>query len=127
METGLSFIGMNKYETQAYEVLVKLGRATASKISKMSDVPNGKIYIVLDSLIKKGLIDLIPNEPKEFVSNNPSLLSEFVSRKNSELELAKSKIEQLRQFYKEGKEVDESKLLVRQGKKAFYNVVENLR
>jgi sugar-specific transcriptional regulator TrmB len=126
MKSNVSILGLNNYEIRAYESLVRLGKSTATKISKMSGVPHGKVYTVLDSLAKKGLIDEIPKEPREFIPNNPELLIDFVDKRNRELTELRNEIEQLKRLYKEDREIDESKILVRQGKKAFYNIISNL-
>jgi hypothetical protein len=43
-----------------------------------------------------------------------------------DLERIKTGVEQLRWAYQDDKKIDESKILVRQGEKAFYNIIENL-
>ena len=126
MEFNPFVLGLNKYEMQAYSALIRSGRGTAPKISKLSGVPYGKIYLILDSLVKKGLVDSIPKEPKEFVPNNPSLLLNVLDNKNKDIEMIRREIEQLKELYKKEKEAGESKILVRQGKKAFYNMVNIL-
>ena len=122
-----SLFGLNNYELKAYEALIKTGKSTATRICKVTDIPQGKIYTVLESLIKKGLVDLIPKEPKEFIPNDPNLLSVNLLKKGKELEEAKNSIEQLKELYQIEKVVDESKILVRQGKKSFYALLKNLR
>ena len=121
-----SILGLNNYEIRAYETLIRLGKSTAPKISRISGVPNGKIYFILDLLAKKGLIDIIPKEPREFIPNNPALLLNLLDKRNNELTNVKNDIEQLKELYKREKEAGESKILVRQGKKAFYNIVNLL-
>lgn len=58
----LSVLGLNAYETRAYAVLLKVHNLSASEISKLGDIPNGRIYNILQGLIQKGfcLIELGP-------------------------------------------------------------------
>lgn len=127
MDIDPSLLGLNNYELKAYETLIVIGKCTATKVSKESGVPHGKIYPVLDSLMKKGLIDAIPKEPKEFIPNSPDLLKSLLQRKNKEIENVKDRIDKLKTLYKEDKEPDESKLIVRQGHKSFYKILEVLK
>jgi len=126
MTIDASIFGLNNYELKAYEALIKTGTSTATHICKVTDIPQGKIYTVLESLIKKGLVDLIPKEPKEFIPNNPDLLSAHILKKGKEIEEAKNSIEQLKSLYQTEKVVDESKIIVRQGKKSFYALLKHL-
>ncbi|AFZ70127.1 putative transcriptional regulator [Caldisphaera lagunensis DSM 15908] len=47
---------LNKYETNAYFTLLKLGKSRPTDIAKNSNIPIQRIYDVLKSLEKKGLI-----------------------------------------------------------------------
>lgn len=49
-------LGFNQYQAKIYTALVGLGVATASEISKASEVPPNKVYSVIDSLKKRGLV-----------------------------------------------------------------------
>ncbi len=126
MDSVLTSLGLTNYEVKTYESLIKLGQSTATKISKNSGVPQGKIYLVLDSLMKKGLVDLVPKKPAEFTPNNPEVLVQEIKNKSKQLELIGQKIEQLKELYKQDSELNDSKIVVRQGKKAFYNVLETM-
>ena len=52
---------LNKYESAAYEVILKKGVTEASIISKEGKIPFGKIYESLGSLSAKGLISVSLN------------------------------------------------------------------
>jgi sugar-specific transcriptional regulator TrmB len=55
----LKKLGFNEYQAKVYTALVSLGVATASEISQASGnppVPPNKVYSVLDSLKKRGLV-----------------------------------------------------------------------
>ena len=126
MENYLSLLGLNSYESRAYEALLRLDKSTAAKISKMSGVPNGKIYLVLESLIKKHLVDSIPDDPKEFIANDPNLLIPLFESKNNDILKLKMHIQQLKMLYKSEKNTDDSIVLVRQGKKSFQKILSFL-
>ncbi|MHA1220216.1 MAG: TrmB family transcriptional regulator [Candidatus Heimdallarchaeota archaeon] len=52
----LKKLGFNEYQAKIYTALVGLGVATASEISQSSGVPPNKVYSVIDSLKKRGLV-----------------------------------------------------------------------
>ena len=56
LETLLNEFGLNNYEKFAYRVLFNAQRASASEIASKSKVPQAKIYEVLKSLERRGLI-----------------------------------------------------------------------
>ncbi len=55
----LQSVGLNKWESQTYLALLELGETKTGELSKKAEVPQSKIYPVLDSLIKKGLVSYI--------------------------------------------------------------------
>jgi len=62
---------LSTYEINAFIILLKSSKydgITAKKISSESNVPNGRIYEVLDQLNDKGMIEIIESRPKKFKS-----------------------------------------------------------
>lgn len=88
----LKEIGLSKYEACAYMCLLRRGVSTAQEISDGSDVPQSRVYDVLDELSGKGFVDIQPGRPKKFGSVNPDAaierFCEFKQRQNDE-ELAR--------------------------------------
>ena len=54
-------LGLTINESKVYEILIKHGKLGSGETSSFSGVPYGKIYSVLDSLITKGLVKVIPS------------------------------------------------------------------
>ncbi|MHA2270511.1 MAG: TrmB family transcriptional regulator [Candidatus Hodarchaeales archaeon] len=54
--TDLQKLGLTQYESQALIALTKLGTAEASRIAKVSNVPQSKIYETMRQLERKGII-----------------------------------------------------------------------
>ncbi|HLE05955.1 MAG TPA: helix-turn-helix domain-containing protein, partial [Candidatus Nanoarchaeia archaeon] len=79
-------LGLNKYESDAYVALVKLGSASAFNISKASSVPFGRIYDSLNVLEIKGLVEVVPTKPKKYKAVDPtSALNTLVDEGFNEL------------------------------------------
>jgi predicted transcriptional regulator len=59
-------LGLNTYESSAYISLLSLGSSQASAVSRKANVPRARIYDVLLSLQKKGLVVQRPVKPVEY-------------------------------------------------------------
>ena len=65
-------LGLNEYESKAYITLLRFGSATASTISKVSQIPRARVYDVLTSLEKKSFIERKLSKPVEYTALVPS-------------------------------------------------------
>jgi len=52
----LETIGLTKGEIKVYEALLELGESTKTPIANTSGISPGKVYDVLERLMKKGLV-----------------------------------------------------------------------
>lgn len=84
----LKEIGLSSYEGYAYMCLLQRGVSTAQEISNGSDVPQPRVYDVLDELSEKGFVDVQPGRPKKFRPVDPDAaierFCEFKQRQNDE-------------------------------------------
>ncbi len=120
----LKLLGLSEYEQKAYKALVKVGKATASQISRESGVSYGKIYEVLASLEAKGLVRVIPEKTKLFVASDPEVLTKLAETKAKEIEQLKKDIQQLKQVY-ELKEEEVVEMV--KGKRNFYKLIRKMK
>jgi len=68
----LKDMGLRDYLIKAYlDVLKSKEPSTAYEIAKSSGLPLSKIYEILDELMKKGLIYLVPGKFKKFMACEP--------------------------------------------------------
>lgn len=67
LETYLASLGFTDYERATISTLARNESMTASLIVKGSGVPQGKIYSVLNSLRDKGIVEIAPTSPKEYL------------------------------------------------------------
>lgn len=90
---NLKSIGLSKWESEAYLSLLELGASKTGAISKRSGVPQSKIYIVLESLISKGLVSyIIKGKTKHFIASDPGRVMTLFKEKENELALALSRV-----------------------------------
>ena len=78
-------LDFNRYEKEVIVFLVSVNNAGADVIYKNTRIPKGRIYSVLNSLIEKGIVKLIPTSPKKYLIENvkESLENYLKSKKNS--------------------------------------------
>ncbi len=117
-------LGLTSNEGKVYETLIRFGKLGAGEVSRESGVSYSKIYNILDSLIGKGLVKVVPEKSKKFIPSSPEALIELIDKKQRKLEKAKEKAKGMRKFY----EVKEKNPVVMQlGRKGFYKIVAELR
>lgn len=82
MMEELRKLGLTEYEAKVYEALLRAKTATGGQIAKASKVPHGKTYEALHSLSEKGLVTILPVEPKLFRALEPERgLNNLIERK----------------------------------------------
>jgi sugar-specific transcriptional regulator TrmB len=116
---NLKELGLSEYEEKTYDALIRLGKSTASEISRDAGVSYGKIYEVLAALENKGLVKTIPEATKKFIASDPENLMKLVNKKEEELLEIKKNIKDLKQIYSEKEQ--EPVILVK-GKNNFYKL-----
>jgi len=78
--------GLSDYESRAYVSLVLMGPSKAGDISKSSDVPQSKIYEVLEQLTYKQLVEVLGGRPLEFKAVLPEVaLRNILSNREKEI------------------------------------------
>ncbi len=93
-------LGFNEYESKTLDSFTKLGAATPKEISQDSQVPQNKLYQIIKSFEKKGLLSLIPAETKKYKLIN---FKTFIDNK------IKEKQEQLKELKKNSKKLESRK------------------
>jgi sugar-specific transcriptional regulator TrmB len=97
----LAGCGLNEYESRTYSSLVFMGTAKASTISKDSNVPQSKIYDVLESLMGKQLVEVFDGRPKEFKAVEPEFaLKKLLDERNREITDLSLKVDRIAEFLK---------------------------
>lgn len=118
----LKKLGLSNYEEKAYKTLIKLGKSTASEISREGNLSYGKIYEVLALLERKGLVKTIPEKSKKFIPSDPTQLLKLVEEEESELKLLREEIKTLKQVY----EIHEEEIVhIVKGKRNFYQILRS--
>ncbi|ADI31847.1 TrmB family transcriptional regulator [Staphylothermus hellenicus] len=97
----LEFIGIKGYEAKAYLTLLKYGEETAPKLATRAGIPLPRIYDVLETLSRKGLVEVKAGRPRIYRALPPSLaLTRYVKSYIEEvLEMNKRIMNELEKIY----------------------------
>ena len=111
---ALESIGLSKKESDVYLALLQTGRASAYLISQKSGLKKPTTYVILDELLKKGLVYRIPGEKKHlYTARSPEemfiLAEQDLIMRQKKITDAKRVLPELRAFTK-GKETKVSML-----------------
>jgi len=84
VEKALREIGLTEYESLAYLALVKFGELTAREVSESNSIPYSKVYSVLDSLERKGWVEIKGGRPRHYYPRSPveALRAEHLRQEN---------------------------------------------
>lgn len=85
MEELLRQLNLTQYEIKAYLALLKVEAVTAYQLGNLSKVPSGRIYDVVESLVAKGLVSVLPGTPRLIKAIDPKIgLKALLLHKNRE-------------------------------------------
>ena len=77
-------LDLNSYEKEIFLFLTGVDNADANSIYKGTKVPKGRIYSVLNSLVEKNFVNIIPTSPKKYkVDNVKESLKNYLHSKKS--------------------------------------------
>ena len=81
-------LGLSEYEARAYRSLLQTGPTTAKELSRVSDVPMGRIYDVLNGIEQADMVrSQSASRPKKYAAVEPTTaLERLLADKRRELE-----------------------------------------
>ncbi len=102
----LESIGIRGYEARAYLAIIELGEEAAPRIAAKAGIPLPRIYDVLDSLVKKGLLEVKIGRPRKYKALPPNIaLTSYVnSYVNRIYEVNRAVVDRLLRLYMSRKE-----------------------
>lgn len=102
-------LGLTQYEARALAAIFANHDCTADDISKDADVPYTKIYAVLTSLEKQGILKSTLERPKRYRALEPqTVISILIKKRENEIKEMRqaTDIKFLSRFYDEGNKTD---------------------
>lgn len=87
-------LGLSEYQSKVYASLLKLRTSTAKEIASEANVPQSRIYDVLDDLETMGFVNVQPGRPKKYGPIDPeSAINQYKHHKEQQYEHRLTKIE----------------------------------
>ena len=124
-ENELKKLGLGEYESKVYLSLLKHGSLDGKTLSKLSAVPQSKIYEILYGLSDKRFVSVLDVKPKRFKAIEPELAVKHYLRLQKEKieELEKTLPTQLKSIKKIPAQKPEEMITVYRGKKNTHPLV----
>lgn len=92
-EKLLEEIGLTRGEIVVYTTLLKLGETTTGKIIEEAQISSGKIYEILEKLMKKGLASyILKDKTKYFSAASPNRILDYVHEREEQLKQKKEEL-----------------------------------
>lgn len=108
MEEILSKIGLSSQESRTYLALLQIVESQTGALCKETNIASSNIYGVLDSLIKKGLVNYrIQNNIKIFMASSPDVLNDLFLDKQKELDDERKKVNEVISKLKKNRSIKE--------------------
>lgn len=86
LEKILEKIGLSEKEAKVYLAALELGPSTVQQIAKKADVVRPTTYVILDTLLKKGLMSSVDTGPKTlFSAEPPTQLGKYLDHQEQHL------------------------------------------
>ena len=89
-------IGFTQSETAVYLAMLEIGGSTIGSIIKKSGIASGKAYLVLNSLIKKGVVTYVLKSGVKFYRpKDPERLLSYMEERKREFEEKEQKLKEI--------------------------------
>lgn len=100
LQESLKNIGFSDKEAATYIALLQLGRASVQSIADKSGLKRPTVYVILDELIEKGVVERIPRQRKQlYIAKSPDEVFAIFKEKFS---LAENILPELRALAQKG-------------------------
>jgi sugar-specific transcriptional regulator TrmB len=97
---ALSVLDLTEYEAATLEALLAQGRTTAPDLVEATDVPQARIYTVLDGLADRGFVTVYPGRPKEYEPHAPEeILDRAIANSRDEHAAFEREVESARESF----------------------------
>jgi len=117
----LETFGLNEYEEKTYKTLLILGESKPYDLAAKSGVPYGRIYDILESLVKKGFIRITMKRPKKYIAEDPKKL--LTGQIDEKIKLLSKLREDIKSWEKLYEKAPEEAVFAVKGKEAFHRII----
>lgn len=98
LKLSLENLGLAKAEVLVYIDILQNANANGSQISKRVDLPKPSVYLAIDKLYQRGLINLIPGKSKQYQAQDINIaVTKLRDEYNANLDNALAQLQQIQQ------------------------------
>jgi predicted DNA-binding transcriptional regulator len=95
LEKLLVKLGLSEKDARVYLATLELGQATTQEISKKSNVVRPTTYLILEKLMKTGLVSTVVEGKKtKFVAENPQELANLLENQKHQIEIRRKELDE---------------------------------
>ncbi|QOS13571.1 TrmB family transcription regulator (plasmid) [Haloferax gibbonsii] len=92
----LKELGLSEYQSSAYIALLRRGTSTAKQASTEADIPQSRIYGVLEKLEGQGFVTIQPGRPKKYGPVDPErAIAQYTRHKRAQFDERINEVEKL--------------------------------
>lgn len=127
LQQELEKIGLSEKEARVYLAALELGQAPVQDISKKSGVNRATTYVILESLMKLGVMTTTEQGKKRlFVAESPQSLSHIIDEQRVDLERKSEQLEEMMSKLESVYNLHPNKPIVRfyEGKEGLKTILE---
>ncbi|MFA5927630.1 MAG: helix-turn-helix domain-containing protein [Patescibacteria group bacterium] len=96
MLTTLIKLGLSEKEAKVYLAALELAQDTVQNIAKKADVNRPTAYVILDKLMKLGLVSTVEQGKKTlFIAEDPKELENLLKKQQSEIDERKNELKEI--------------------------------
>ena len=93
-------VGLSVNEAKVYLALLEKGISQVGEIVTLSEVPQQRMYYVLEKLLNKGLCSLIPGKVKKYKPTEPSIgIGNFINKTKKQVNTLQGMVTTLEEQY----------------------------
>src|SRR3989338_6745039 len=124
----LEKMGLNSYEREAVEYLAGVEYSDARDIYKATQIPSGRIYSVLNSLVSKGIVKMLPSKPKRYmIDDTKASLKQYIQKMEQNLDSLKNEADRIGDMPKRFSLEKSSSVRILTGKDQHFEAVMSFR
>src|SRR3989344_8602544 len=96
LEKYLQDLGLSDKEALIYLALLQVDGATALDLSKKTKINRSTVYVVIDALLKKGLVsETTVGKKTQFQAESPESIRTYIERRKIELEKTEKRLDDI--------------------------------
>lgn len=96
LKLELSQLGLREKEASVYITLLTLGASTVQIIARKSNIPRASTYLILDTLIERGLVTrYLQNKKNMFMAQSPLTIASLIKQEEEKVAMKRNLVDEI--------------------------------